>query len=129
LGHAFYKAMTYDSADRVVGTAIALKRFQLKHGNYPETLSALVPEFLASVPLDPMAGRPLSFRRNANGTFLLYSAGENGMDDGGDPSLPPEFAAESQYWQNPKARDWVWPQPATAQEIQKYYADQAVKAK
>ena len=36
--------------------AIALKRFQLKHGSHPAQLSELVPEFLTSVPLDPVDG-------------------------------------------------------------------------
>ena len=33
-----------------------------------------------------MDGQPLRYRRNADGTFLLYSIGENGKDDGGNPS-------------------------------------------
>ena len=121
LASAFHKVMLYETADRVVVTAIALKRFQLKHGEYPEKLSQLVPELLVSPPLDAVDGQLLRYRRNANGTFTLYSIGENGVDDGGDPSLEKNVTSSSYYWQNVHSLDWVWPQPATAAEVQYYY--------
>jgi hypothetical protein len=111
----------------MVITAIALKRYQLKRGSYPEKLSDLVPQILAATPLDAINGQPLHYRRNADGTFLLYSVGENGVDDGGDATLMPGAQETSLYWQNAKARDWVWPQPATQAEIEKYYTDEAAK--
>jgi hypothetical protein len=116
------KTMRAEVAKQVTLTAIALKRYQLKHGNYPNDLNSLVPGFVAKVPLDPVDGRPLRYRRNADGTFLLYSVGENGLDDGGNPAFPKYFQSSNYYWQNPEALDWVWPQPATEQEIQNYYA-------
>ncbi len=125
LGYAFHKVMTTESAKRIVVTAIALKRFQLKHGNFPEKLSDLTPVFLPSVPLDPVDAQPLRYRRNADGTFLLYSVGENGKDDGGDPSLEKGVESPNFQWQNPHALDWVWPQPASPGEVQVYYARQA----
>jgi hypothetical protein len=121
LGYAFDKVMTAELAKRAVITVIALKRFQLKHGSYPEKLSELTPQFLSSVQLDT-DGQPLRYRRNADGTFLLYSAGENGVDDGGDPALEKGVTSSSFRWQNPHALDWVWPQPATETEIQNFYA-------
>ena len=123
------KTMAVEVSQRVVITAIALKRYQLKHGNYPADLNSLVPEFLPAVPLDPVDGQPLRYRHNADKTFLLYSVGENGVDDGGNPALEPGVTSSSFAWQNPHALDWVWPQPATAAEIQKYYAEQARKSK
>jgi hypothetical protein len=121
LAYTFHHVMAAESSKRVVITAIALKRCQLKHGNYPTDLNALVPEFIPVVPLDPVGGQPLHYRRNADGTYLLYSVGENGMDDGGDPSLEKGVAGSNFYWQNPRALDWVWPQSATEEEIQAYY--------
>jgi hypothetical protein len=114
--------MRLEAAKQSVIAAIALKRYQLKHGNVPPDLNSLVPGFLASVPLDPVDGQPLRYRRNADGTFLLYSVGENGKDDGGDPSLAKGAESSSYYWLNPHALDWVWPQPATPEEIQNVYA-------
>ena len=115
------KVMGVEAARQMAITAIALKRYQLKHGAYPTNLKSPVPEFLPKVPLDPVDGNPLRYRLNADGTFLLYSVGENGKDDGGDPSLEKGVQSSSFYWQNPHALDWVWPQPATPEEVQKFY--------
>ena len=58
--------------------AIALKRYQLRHGQLPPSLEALVPEFLSTVPYDYMAAKPLSYRLKADGSYVLYSVGEDG---------------------------------------------------
>ena len=119
------KVMRVEVAKQMTITAIALKRYQLKLGNFPADLNSLVPDFLPAVPLDPVDGQPLRYRRNADGTFLLYSVGENGVDDGGNPALEPGVTSSSHAWQNPHALDWVWPQPATAEEIQAYNEEEA----
>lgn len=97
-------------------TAIALKRFHLKHGTYPAELSALVPDILREPERDPMDGKPLRYRLNPDGSFLLYSVGDDGVDNGGDPSWvkPRPNAASKRWWD---ARDAVWPQPASAAEV------------
>ncbi len=120
------KIVATEAIRRVVVTAIALKRFQQANGHWPEKLSELVPQFISSLPRDAIDGQPLRYRRNADGTYLLYSVGDDGVDDGGDPSLPTSVTT---YWTNPRARDLVWPQLATAAEIEKYYADEAAKKK
>ncbi len=97
--------------------AIALKRYQLRLGVYPPELKALVPEFLESVPRDPMDGQALRYRLRADSSFLLYSVGENGVDDGGNPS-PPEAEVSRRQWL--KGRDVVWPQAASQEEIMLY---------
>lgn len=120
--HVVAWTMAAEASRRIDVTAIALKRYQLRHGDYPADLTALVPEFVPSVPRDPVDGHPLRYRRNTDGTFLLYSVGENGKDDGGDP-LPGKGVKTSFFnWLNPDALDWVWPQPATPEEVQNYYA-------
>jgi hypothetical protein len=121
LGSSFHRAIVAETSRRVVITAIALKRFQLQHGIFPEKLSELTPEFLSSVPLDPIDGKPLRYKKNSDGTFLLYSIGDNDVDDGGDPTYPTGVTGSSFYWQNYHARDWVWPQPATPAEVQYFY--------
>jgi hypothetical protein len=122
LSSFFNRMIRAEAAKQMTITAIALKRYQLKHGNYPPNLSALVPEFSPAISRDPVDGQPLRYRRNADGTFLLYSVGENGVDDGGDPK-PSSDHSKSLYWQF--GRDWVWPQPATAEEVQAYYVSKA----
>lgn len=98
--------------------AIALKRYELRHGTLPKDLSALVPQFLSAVPNDSADGRPLRYRLNGDGTFLLYSIGVDGVDDGGDATAVPSSVF---YVSWETTRDWVWPQPATATEVQHYY--------
>jgi hypothetical protein len=71
----------------------------------------------------------LRYRRNFDGTFLLYSVGEDSNDDGGDPSLQKNIQSSNFYWQNSRALDWVWPQPASPEEVQKHYNEQAKKSK
>lgn len=105
-------------------SAIALKRYELKHGQYPADLSALVPEFVTQLPRDPMDGKPLRYRLNPDGTFLLYSIGENGVDDGGNPKPAPD--APRQWW---RARDAVWPWPGTREEVQAEFQRAAAEYK
>ena len=63
--------------------ACALERYHLAHGEYPETLNALVPQFMEKIPHDIIGGQPLHYRRTSDGKFLLYSVGWNVTDDGG----------------------------------------------
>src|SRR5678810_153039 len=65
----------------VMKTAIALKRYELKHGKSPTDLAALVPEFLPAVPIDLMIGKPLHYRVNPDNSFTLYSVGNDGCDN------------------------------------------------
>jgi hypothetical protein len=71
---------------QMVSAAVALKRYELRHGQLPQSLALLVPEFLAEAPHDFMDGQPLRYRLNGDGSFTLYSVGEDGLDEGGDPS-------------------------------------------
>jgi hypothetical protein len=90
-------ALRYETGRQMVLAAIALKRHELRHGQLPAELTAIVPEFLPDVPRDYMDGQPLRYRLNADKTFTLYSVGEDGVDDGGDPTPR----------QSPKA-SWMW---------------------
>ena len=126
LSSSVLKILRTETVCRIAATAIALKRFQLQHGQWPELLNELVPEFIVSIPIDPYDGKPLKYHPNTDGTYLLYSVAENGVDDGGSPTLPSE--SKGMYWQYQKAHDWVWPQPATAEEIKAYYDAETAKA-
>ena len=53
-------------------TALALERWRLVHENQlPESLTNLVPAFLPTVPIDPFNGRPLRYKKLAQGYSLL----------------------------------------------------------
>jgi hypothetical protein len=112
--HRVYSA---EATRQIVVAAIALKRFQLRHGALPASLAELVPDLVPEVPRDPMDGQPLRYRLKEDGSFLLYSIGDDGHDDGGDASSTQNYLSFT--WQ--RGRDLVWPQPATAEEVQKYF--------
>lgn len=118
LNRVLNRVMTIEASRQAAITAIALKRYQLRHGSYPVALAALVPEFLPAVSRDPVDGQPLRYRVNSDGTFLLYSIGEDGEDNGGDPHSA-KSDSPSLAWQ--RGRDWVWPQPASAEETEAYF--------
>jgi hypothetical protein len=108
LSRAGERAIERETERQMLLAAIALKRFQLRHGQLPSGLEALVPEFLSAVPYDYMSAKPLRYRFQADGSYVLYSVGEDGKDDGGDPTPPPGTPAG--LW---SGRDAVWPSPAT----------------
>lgn len=102
LGRAAKKfAFTQASVD-MARTTCALERYHLAHGEYPETLDTLVPQFIEKLPHDIINGQPLHYRRTSDGQFVLYSIGWNETDDGGVPGT----------LSDPKHGDWVWQYPA-----------------
>jgi hypothetical protein len=107
LSFSFDNTFQAETGRRMTVIAIALKRYQLKHGQFPETLEDLTPEFLPAELLDPMSGKPFHYHREGAGDFLLYSVGNDGVDDGGDATNA--TGGKSLYWAHGK--DWVWPQP------------------
>ena len=116
LSRTVNKAMQAETHRSLCLTAIALKRYSLRHGKLPENLNALVPEFLSTVLVDYMDGQPIKYRLNADGSFTLYSVGEDGKDDGGDMTLL-QGTKSRDLW---KRRDYVWPAPATPEEVAEY---------
>ncbi len=103
---------------RIVITALALERFRLRHGVYPNALAQLVPELASSVPVDFMDGQPLRYRPTNDGHFVLYSVGLDCIDDGGKlpPTGRPMYIGRgtNQTWRNfcaPTNVDIVWPRP------------------
>ena len=62
--------------------AIAAERYRMETGDYPQTLSQLVPKYLPAVPADPFDGQPLRMKKTEDG-LLLYSIGKDGRDNGG----------------------------------------------
>ena len=118
---AIVKAMRAETERSLCLTAIALKRYSLRDGKMPGTLDALVPDFLASVPVDYMDGKPVKYHPSEDGSVVLYSVGEDGRDDGGDLT-PPAGSKSKDMW---RRRDYVWPAPALPEEIEAYRKESA----
>lgn len=60
--------------------AVALRRFKLDHNTYPDDLSALVPAYLARLPIDPYTGRPPVYARQGAGFTLRAKDSRPGVD-------------------------------------------------
>lgn len=76
---------------RAARTMIAIERFRIAQGRYPDALSDLVPEFLDAPLIDPWSMGPFCYRRIDPGAdpfgrgYLLYSPGIDLIDNGGTP--------------------------------------------
>ncbi len=95
--------------------ALALELQHRRTGTWPKTLDELVPDLLPAVPRDRFTGGPLLYRVE-NDRPLIYSAGPDKKDDGGQPV--PELDLMWMYWppstdpanQRPPDGDWIlWP--------------------
>jgi hypothetical protein len=117
LANAFKKSMKAETERSIVLAAIGLKRYTLRSGKFPTDLQALVPEILASIPIDYMNGEPIKYRLESDGAFVLYSVGDDLKDDGGDASLPSKKSGSGNLWNR---RDFVWPQPASVEETETF---------
>jgi hypothetical protein len=70
---------------RLVITELALQLYRHEHGHPPAALADLVSaKILPATPLDPFSQQPLVYRTMTN-SWLLYSVGPDGKDDGGVP--------------------------------------------
>ena len=85
------------SAKSTIAAMVALERWRIRHGQYPDTLDALVPEILPAVPMDPWSAHPMGYRRMDSSAdrmhlpYLLYSHGRGGSPGEGpayDPTVP-----------------------------------------
>ncbi len=71
---------------RCAGVAVAVERYRLAIGRWPESLTALVPKYLKKIPTDPFDGKPLRFTKFDQGV-VVYSIGIDRVDNGGHIDL------------------------------------------
>jgi hypothetical protein len=102
VGNVPDKAAIAQTAADQAALACALERYRLANGQFPETLAALSPQFMAHAPNDVITGEPFKYRRTEDGQFILYSVGWDDKDDGGVPGKN-LFDVQG---------DWVWSYPA-----------------
>ena len=66
---------------------VALLRFKLDTGGYPENLDKLVQAgYLKELPIDPFSDELLIYKK-VDSNFLLYSVGPNFADDAGESEM------------------------------------------
>lgn len=80
LGSAIGKGCENDLLVNVAQIELALKQYKMENGLLPETLDALVPQYMESVPLDPFDHKPLCYSAEKG---IIYSVGLKKQDLGG----------------------------------------------
>ena len=92
---------------------IELEMHRRRTESYPESLDDLTLTYLKKPPVDPFTGLPLLYKQEGEG-YLLYSAGENGVDNGGAQEgrtfkhIQDPETGEWEYREAPRADDIAW---------------------
>jgi competence protein ComGC len=87
---------------------VAVERYRMKHGHWPDALVDLTRDgLLKALPYDPCDGQALRYKRLADGV-VIYSVGMDGVDNGGvlnrDNPIQPGVDLGFQLWDFPDAR-------------------------
>ena len=86
LGQVFVSESKGRAFHRAAEVLVAATHSRLANGLLPESATALVPDYLPAVPLDPFTkDAPLLTKRTDDGWLIVYSVGPDGEDDGGPP--------------------------------------------
>jgi hypothetical protein len=88
--------------------ACALERFFITNGRYLERLEALVPQFLVSVPLDPVDQMPLRYNLAGSGRYRIWCIGMDGLDNDGQVNPGPGDNPASILSKPEYQGDWTW---------------------
>ena len=72
-----------DATFRLLIADLAVRCYRTDNGKLPENLNQLVPDYLEAVPIDPHDGKPVRYKREDSGKWVVYSVGSDGIDDGG----------------------------------------------
>jgi len=95
LARALWAEARADASIRMARIALALSLYRSESGSYPDSLDVLVPKYLPEMQIDPFDGKPIRYKRKADG-YILYSIDINRKDDGG-------------VWTGKqKTSDWIW---------------------
>lgn len=96
-------------------TACALERYCIGHGGYPASLEEVKLADGKPLPADIMTGKPMEYRKTADGRYVLWCVGFDGKDDGGRRVLDkksPKWPENTRFSDPKYVGDWVWDFPA-----------------
>jgi hypothetical protein len=103
------RAAHRDATLRGMALYLAVRAYETEHGQPPETLDALVPDYLPRIPEDPFDGQPFRYlRRDVPGlppeAWAVYSIGEDFIDEGGTA-----YGVGTRTRDHVVNPDFVWP--------------------
>lgn len=86
-GNLYFKEARSLAQIRTAEAALAIERYRASSGTLPDSLAALVPEYLPAVPEDPYDSQPLRYKKLEHG-YVVYSVDRDGEDNGGKERPP-----------------------------------------
>ena len=81
-GHGIALEASSVATTRAARVAVLVELCRRQHGQLPDELGELVPEFVDVVPIDPFTGKPMTYRIEDHG-YAIYGVGDDGQDNGG----------------------------------------------
>jgi hypothetical protein len=78
----YLKGLENDARLGTAELAIALRMYKSRNGDYPESLSQLVPDIVQELPVDPFTGEGFVYHKGGRG-FTIYRPGRNGKNEFG----------------------------------------------
>lgn len=101
LADAIHRYPSHSALDVMVRTGRAIERYRWRRGAYPESLAALVPDFLDERPLDPWR-RELRYRRKGpKRGYVLACYGSDG-EPGGEAEAADLIADNGRFVDRPR---------------------------
>ena len=98
------KGLENETQNGLMLLTLALHLYQVEHGHYPTSLAKLAPACLQKLPNDPFAVKGTFLYHPKGTSYVLYSVGPDGKDDGGkvidDPTQVTSSSKNSRYFVN-----------------------------
>jgi hypothetical protein len=103
---------------RMAGLALAIRLYELDHGERPTELSALLPDYIDALPIDPFGDGERTFGYLPDALWpRIYTVGPNGTDDAGEIGFHPSGGVHWDHLDPPFFLDGAGPQ--TEEELSK----------
>ena len=106
LSNAFYAFVRIECTAQMSDIAFSVAAWRSDHGEYPETLDALIPKYLDRVPVSPYTDKPMRYLKRANDVLLVND--ETWKLDGSEEEIEKKIAdAPRGDWVFPRARSFI----------------------
>ena len=106
LSNAFYAFVRIECTAQMSDIAFSVAAWRSDHGEYPETLDALIPKYLDRVPASPYTDKPMRYLKRANDVLLVND--ETWKLDGSEEEIEKKIAdAPRGDWVFPRARSFI----------------------
>jgi len=100
LDRAFATHFRQRTDENLAAVALALRWYQVDHGGkLPERLADLVPDYLPTLPIDLISGKPFGYRPGGDDP-IVWSVGQDETDDGGSeqPAGRWQYIGDYERW-------------------------------